>query len=134
VLRFFWDFDDVRDDPPKASEVEAFALLKARQRRSWQMFGIPFGGGLLSAFVIRYLNEGIGKDLAAVTAAVGVPCMVYFVYLVMKLKWARCPRCGERCFTQGLYHNDFARRCLSCKVRLYWPDELLTKRPNERNA
>jgi hypothetical protein len=134
VLRIFWDFDDVRNDPPKASEIEAFALLKSRQRRSWQMFGVPFLGGLLSALVIGYVDEGIGRVLAVVTVLIGVPCMAYFVYLTAKLKGARCPRCGEECFVTGLYRNDFARRCLNCQVLLYWPDDMLTKRSNEQNA
>ena len=134
VLRIFWDFDDVRNDPPTPSELEAFALLKLRQKRSWQMFSVPFVGGLFSAFVIGYVDEGVGRALAAFTAVIGLPCMAYFAYLTVKLKGARCPRCGEECFVEGLFRNDFASRCLNCQVRLYWPDEMLTKRSNERNA
>ena len=26
----------------------------------------------------------------------------------------RCPRCGDELFRRGLYHNQFASRCLNC--------------------
>ena len=102
------------DEPPHQSEMDSYWSL--RQRRRWVLgIGLTFlpivGGAYL-------MHHRLGAIVAVSLGAALVAALVSH-------SLSRCPRCGERCFTDGSLNNAFATRCLHYDTQLYWSDSQL---------
>ena len=42
----------------------------------------------------------------------------------------RCPRCGHELFRRGMYHNQFASRCLNCGQEIGAPVKRMVPHPS----
>jgi len=82
---------------------------------------------LFLTFVPCSLLAAVINQTLGLVVAIGL--MSTFAILGAVLTWSRCPRCGEFCFkkfkTLLVWSNSWARRCMHCKIRLYWSDDEL---------
>lgn len=81
---------------------------------------------LLLGFIPGVVLTGTAIGAAFATEppyiAVAVVWMLAILVTSHRASALRCPRCGQRFYAKGLYHNGFTRKCLHCGLRK-WADE-----------
>ena len=106
----------------------SYADAWKEDRRLWKRFLRCWMGGPVAFVVLSVLSSGVlGPFLSAqqrnsvsegVFLLVGISWALGFLLTASDLfQGFRCPRCTNLFYTKGLFCNNFARRCLHCRLR-----------------
>ena len=79
----------------------------------WTMFFTYLPVMVLVSSVARQFTS---SERPAMFAALA--WMAIWAVCIIRVGWARCPRCCDRVHIRGLWSNPFSRRCLNCGLRI----------------
>jgi hypothetical protein len=99
---------------------DPWAHVAASKQRFWHAVRWGPAVAIAAVFLLRVPLAALGVIVA------------WVVWVGMRsaaVEEHRCPRCGNELFRNGLYHNQFAARCLNCGQAIGAPVRRLLPRP-----